>query len=158
MNPNGIYASAQTSPSARRPKAFALYWRLAVIVVIAFSILFCVSFVSFKLLYPHGMTTQNKIHDAVLMVSFFMAFAGKDILKRAGYKKFPMRYISCAAVFSVTPIFLLFLPLPQQVKHIVGEYGPYLFYALIAGMLPLSLYLKHRKKKSNTESAVANAS
>jgi hypothetical protein len=50
------------------------------------------------------------------------------------------------------------MPLPKSLRHVVLEYGLYLFYALIAGMLPLSFCLKHKQKKLSTESTVADAS
>ncbi len=81
--------------------------------------------------------------------------AGSNMLKRLGHKKSPMRYILCSFVFAVS---LLFLPFPKSVRRGVIEYGMYLYYALIAGMLPLSLYLNYRRKKSILQPTIDNAS
>jgi len=66
-----------------------------------------------------------------------------------------MRYILCSFVFTIS---LIFLPLPKSIRHGVIEYGFYLFYALIAGLLPISFYLDRKRKRSSTEPTVADAS
>jgi hypothetical protein len=149
--------SGQARLLARRPKVFAMYWRLTVIVVIAFSILIFVSFAMFKLLYPHGITAQQLFHDAAIVIALPLSMAGSNKLKRAGFGKFPMRYILCSGIFSFATMFLLFLPLPKSIRHVVLECGYYSFYVLIAGMLPLSFYLSHKQKESSTETTVADA-
>jgi hypothetical protein len=126
-----------------------------VVLVMAFLIASFATFIVFQLI---SSGTHHYLENAVQVIAFLFSFAGIDILKRAGYKKFPMRYIICSGIFTFALIFLLFLPLPKQIRHIVLEFGPYLFNALIAGLFPLSLYLKYKENKSSTETTVADAS
>jgi hypothetical protein len=154
MNPNEITTSARTGHSVRRPKVFAMYWRLTVIVVIAFSILICVTFAMFKLLYPHGMTAQHLYNDVAFAIAFLFALIGSGKIKRAGYKKYTLYHLLCSFIFTIA---LIVIPFPKSVRHVVLEYGIYLFYVLIAGLFPLSLYLKYKQKKSSTESTIADA-
>jgi len=157
MNPSEASTFAQTRPSARHPKGLAMYWKLTVVAVIAFSILIFVSFAMFKLLYPHGITERQLFHDAAIVIALPLSMAGSNKLKRAGYRKLPTRYILCSGIFSFATMFLLFLHIPKPIKLVVLECGYYSFCVLIAGMLPLSFYLSHKQKKPKTEPTVVDA-
>jgi hypothetical protein len=124
-----------------------------VVLLLAILIASFATFIVFHLIFS-GSHHPTYFREAVLVITFLFAFVGSDKLKRAGYRKYPMYHILCSFIFF---IILVVLPLPKSVSHVVLEYGLYLFYALIAGMLPLSFCLKHRQKKPSTESTVADA-
>jgi hypothetical protein len=131
----------------------AMNRRLVLVLFLALLIASFATFIVFHLLYS-GSHHPNYLTEAVLVVAFLFVFAGSEKLKRAGYRKYPIYHILCSFLFITA---LAVLPLPKSVRHIVLEYGLYLFYALIAGMLPLAFYLDHKQKKSSTESTIADA-
>jgi O-antigen/teichoic acid export membrane protein len=153
MHPDGITSSVQTGPLAPRLQGVSMNRKLLVVLLLALLIASSATFIVFHLLYS-GSHHPNYLREAVLVIAFLFVFAGSEKLKRAGYRKYPMYHILCSFMFITA---LAVLPLPKSARHIVLEYGLYLFYALIAGMLPLSFYLDHKQKKSSTESTIADA-
>jgi O-antigen/teichoic acid export membrane protein len=136
--------------------------KLLVVLLIAFSIALLASFMVHHILSNRignsGSHHQNVIEHIVQVIAFLLCFSGIEIMRSAGYRKITKYYLAYSFVFVIAFfVLILVLHLPRSVSIILGGIDYYSWYAAIAGMFPLSLYLKYKKKKFNTESTVANA-
>jgi len=91
-------------------------------------------------------------------IAFLLCFSGIEIMKSAGYKKITRYYLVYSFVIVIAVfVLILVLHLPRLVSNIVVEIDYYSMYAALAGLFPLSLYLKYKKKKSTSQSTVSDA-
>jgi len=131
--------------------------RILVVLVLAFSVAIFATFIVFHLIHS-GSHHQNFIEDIVFAIAFLLGIAGMEILKRAGYRKITKYFLVYSFAFIIAFfVLILVLHLTKTVSYIIVGIVYYSWYAALAGMFPLSLYLKYKKKKSSTESTFADA-
>jgi hypothetical protein len=134
--------------------------RLTVVLVLAFSIAIFATFIVLRLIYGNGGSHHhNFIRDIVLGIAFMLGIAGIEIMKSAGYRKITKYFLVYSFAFVIAFfVLILVLHLARSVSNIVVGIVYYSWYAALAGLFPLSLYLKFKKKRSSIQTTVADAS
>jgi cation transport ATPase len=157
MHPDERIASTQTGQLGLRPHRAPMNRNLIVVLVAAFLIASFVTFIVFRLINsgPHH---KNIIEHIVQVIAFLLCFSGIEIMKSAGYRRITRYYLVYTfAIVIASFVLILVLHLARSVSYILAEIDYYSMYAALAGLFPLSLYLKYKLKKSSTESTVADA-
>jgi cation transport ATPase len=129
-----------------------------VVLILALLIAIIATFIVFHLIYGNGGPHHHDFYrDIVQGIAFMFGIAGIEILKNSGYRKITKYFLVYSFIFFIALIVLgLFLHY-TRLAIIIVEYVYYSWYAALAGMFPLSLYLKYKKKKSTSQSTVADA-
>jgi len=134
------------------------------IIILAFSFVLLLTLILFYLLYrvDSGSHHHDFNRHVIFCIALISCFAGLNKLNRDGFGKITKYYVRCSVIFVISFLVLIlvliyFLPFSKRVGTLVIEIVYYSYLAAIAGMLPLSFYLKHKQKKSITESIITDA-
>ena len=131
--------------------------RLALVLLIALSVMLFATFIVYRLI-SSGSHHHNFTWDVISLFAFMLGIAGSTKLKRDGYEIILKYFFLCYIILFISSVLiaLIFLHSTRSGRLVV-EIVYYSWYAALAGLFPLSLYLKYKLKKSSTESTVADA-
>lgn len=158
MNLDDLALSEQTGPPAPLPQgALKKYAKLLFTVlmgsVFMFTLLFCLN--------KKGVVSKYYLHDyfqeAIYALVISLNIIGGEELKSSGNKKYANILFKSSFIWvgvSLLYMLIVFKNINQNSFLPVMLYG---FALLISMPFPLALYLNFRKKKSSTESTVADA-
>jgi hypothetical protein len=111
-----------------------------------------------------GHVSQDFIKNAVEAVGLALGFVGSNDLRRGEHRKIHPGLVDFIIILLASiPILALLTTIPalaftKAVQHVVLEIAFYSWFAIIAAIFPLSLYLNRKQNKFTSQPTIDNAS